>query len=253
MSTIKEHLLDVQSQRADEWIRERAADPELDENSEEYEYLADEYSAYQDHLWDEAEWQAELKWLTENGSSNIHNIFMTELDALKVLAESNQANKTKVVFILHSDMAVKMSYAHAVTLLESFLGDTLKSIISQNDCFLKNAIEKFKIFKNVKLSELIKTDLNINSLVNMYLSDVLFHNIPNVIEMYEQVLGVHLDINISKIVKITKLRHDIVHRNGRSIDGSAINLQYTDFSEAIEDIRTFSYELQKVINQAEAA
>jgi len=253
LSSIKEHLLEIQEQKANEWIRERLSDDSLDEKSEEYLQLSEEYSDYQEHLWEEAEWQAELQWLKKNGSSSMHKLFVSELDALKIMADSNFNNRKKMAFILHTNIVVKMSYAYAVTLLESFLGDTLKSLISQDDHFLKNALRKFKVLKNVKLTDLAETDLDVKSLVLKSVSDVLYHNIPHVVEMYEQVLGTKLDIDISKIVKVTKLRHDIVHRNGKTIDGNMISLNAQDFTQAIDDIKEFAGLLQVANNEAQTA
>ena len=250
MSSVKEQLFDVQEQYADKWIRKRLSDDSLGEDSEEYICLAEEYSNYQYHMWEEAESKAELRWLKENDSLDIYNIFIDELDALKVMAESNFDNPQKIAFILHKNIIVKMSYAYAVTLLESFLGDTLKSIISENDTYLKNALCKFKILKNVKLTDLASTDVNLRLLVLKHVGDVLYHNIPNVLEMYEQILRVKLNIEKSNIVKITKLRHDIVHRNGQSIDGTDISLKPEDFNDAIEYIKEFSGALQKAINES---
>ncbi len=253
LSSTKDYLFEMQELHADEWIRERLSDDSLDEDSEEYQELAEEYSNYQEHLREEAEWQAELRWLKDNGSSNIHNIFISELDALRIMFDSNVNNPQKMAFILHTNIAVKMSYAYAVTLLESYLGDTLRALISQDEQFLKNALRKFKVLKSVKLTDVVETDLDVKSLVLRYVSDVLYHNIPNVVEMYEQVLGVKLEIDISKVVKITKLRHDIVHRNGRNVDGSTISVGAQDFTQAISDIKEFTGALQRAINDNQTA
>lgn len=253
MSSIKNHLFEIQEQQADEWIRERLSNDSLDEESEEYLQLAEEYSEYQEHLREDAEWQAELKWLKENGSSIIHKLFVSQLDALKIMADNNFNNRQNMAFILHTNIVVKMSYAYAVTLLESFLGDTLKSLISQDELFLKNALCKFKVLKNVKLTDLAETNLNVKSLVLKSVNDVLYHNIPNVVEMYEQVLGTKLDIDISKVVKVTKLRHDIVHRNGKTVDGNMNSLNAQDFTQAIDDIKEFAGLLQVAINEAQTA
>jgi hypothetical protein len=43
-------------------------------------------------------------------------------------------------------------------------------------------------------------------------------------KIYEQVLGVELQLDISKVSKITSLRHDIVHRNGYTKDREPIKL-----------------------------
>lgn len=252
MSSIKAHLFDTESQRVDEWIRERLSDDSLDETSEEYQYLANDYASYQEHLSEVAEWEAELKWYKENGSSVIHSRYITELDALQLMVEDKLTKQSEMLSQIHSVPFIKMSYAYAVTLLESFLGDTLKTIISENDIFLNNAISKFKVLKNVKLSELSDTNLDVNSLVIKKVSEVLFHNIPNVIEMFEQILNINLDIDISKIVKLTKLRHDIAHRNGRTIDGENIHVSAEAFLVAINDIKQFSGELQININAISA-
>ncbi|EKF9799788.1 hypothetical protein O1D18_003415 [Vibrio cholerae] len=253
LSSIKDYLFEMQELQADEWIRERLSDDSLDEDSDEYQELAEEYSNYQEHLREEAEWQAELQWLKDNGSSNIHSIFVSELDALRIMFDSNLNNPQKKAFLLHTNIVVKMSYAYAVTLLESYLGDTLRALISQDEQLLKNALRKFKVLKNVKLADVAETDLDIKSLVLRYVGDVLYHNIPNAIEMYEQVLGVKLEIDISKVIKITKLRHDIVHRNGRTIDGSTISIGAQDFTQAISDIKEFTGALQRAINDNQTA
>ena len=72
--------------------------------------------------------------------------------------------------------------------------------------------------------------------------------IPKVKKIYEQVLGVELQLDISKASKITSLRHDIVHRNGYTKDREPIKLNAQDFFQAIEDIKKFSSSLQKQIN-----
>jgi hypothetical protein len=63
--------------------------------------LASEHSSYQDHLLEKAEWEAELKWLKENGSPNIHRFFVGELNAFKTMAERNFSHATKMAFMLH--------------------------------------------------------------------------------------------------------------------------------------------------------
>lgn len=105
----------------------------------------------------------------------------------------------------------------------------------------------------MKLTDLAETNLDVKSLVLKYVSDILYHNIPNVVEMYEQVLGIKLDIDISKVVKVTKLRHDIVHRNGKTIDGTMISVSSKDFTQAIDHIKEFAGSLQVAINEAQTA
>jgi len=166
------------------------------------------------------------------------------------MAENNLGNSNKMAFMLHSNIVVKMSYAYAVTLLESFLGDTLKTLITENKNFLHNAIKNVEEISKAKYSiaQLSETDLNICSLALKHTTEILFHNTPKVKKVYEQVLGVKLELDISKVSKITSLRHDIVHRNGYTKDGEPINLSAQDFYQAIDEIKEFSSSLQKQIN-----
>lgn len=182
MSSIKNHLFEIEEERANEWIRQRLSDDNVDEDSEEWQQLAQEYSDYQNHLWEEAEWDAELKWLKENGSSTIHWNFVTELDALKVMVASNLQDSPTFLFMVNSNIVIKMSYAYAVTLMEAFLSDTLKALITERSNCLENAIKNVEevIKARYSISELASTDLNICSLVLKKISEILFHNIPKV-------------------------------------------------------------------------
>lgn len=250
MSSIKNHLFEIEEERANEWIRQRLSDDNVDEDSEEWQQLAQEYSDYQNHLWEEAEWDAELKWLKENGSSTIHWNFVTELDALKVMVASNLQDSPTFLFMVNSNIVIKMSYAYAVTLMEAFLSDTLKALITERSNCLENAIKNVEevIKARYSISELASTDLNICSLVLKKISEILFHNIPKVKKVYEEVLGKKLVIDISNVSQITSLRHDIVHRNGYTKDQKPITLTIEDFYQAIDDIKIFASDLQKQIN-----
>tara|TARA_R110000764_G_C11023404_1_gene384396 strand:+ start:1635 stop:2396 length:762 start_codon:yes stop_codon:yes gene_type:complete len=249
MGHLSDLMIEMGNEKMEKWVRDRLDD--ADEDSIEYRQLVHEYSNYEESLYEEAEWKAELEWLRKNGSSNIHQMFINELDGLKAMMEDHLVTQHQKIFQFHTNMSVRMFYAYSVTLLESFLADTLKSIISEDDDFLRNSIRKFKILKNVKLLELTDTNLDIRSLVFKYLNEFSFHNIPNVKEMYEQVLNVNLsDLDVSDVIKICKLRHDIVHRNGRDFDGKEIEIIPEDFYIAIEGIRKFSNELQKSINKS---
>jgi hypothetical protein len=250
MSSIKEYLFDLQNERAEEWIRKRLQDENSDEESDEWKALAKEYDDYQEYLFDEAEHQAELKWLRENGSSQIHKFFMAELETLESIARNNLENRGGLLFVLNSQLVTKMAYAYSVTLLEAFLGDTLKSLINENEAFLENAIANVEEVKKAKysLSDLRGTDIDVRSLTIRKLSEILFHNIPKVKVIYEQVIGKKLSIDISKVNKVAEIRHHIIHRNGRTMDGESIVVTAEDLSDAIACIKEFSSGLQVQIN-----
>lgn len=251
MSSIKDYLFDLQNEEAEEWIRKRLDNEDADENSEEWEQLAKEYDDYQEHLFDEAEYQAELNWLRENGSSQIHKFFVDELDALERITKNNLDNRSNTALMLNSQLIIKMAFSYSVTLLEAFLGDTLKSLLNENESFLDNAISNIDELKKARysFSDLKEINIDIKSLAIRKISEILFHNMPKVKIIYEQVLGKKLKIDISRVNKITEIRHHIVHRNGMTLDGESIVVTADDLSSAIGYIKEFSVELQTEINE----
>ena len=241
MGRMSDLMIDMQNEQADLWIRERLEDQNVDEDSEEYRELAEEYSNLQDFLWEQAEFEEDLKWLKENGSSIVHKNFIEEINGLKsVLKSANTLNKPYMIY--------RMAYAHSVTLLEAFLSDTVKALISESEnMFMRSiGIEELKKAR-YSLEFLAQNNVEPKSLAIKELSRILYHNIPKVKKMFEIILNHKVEIDISKVVKITKVRHDIVHRNGMTSDGDSIMLTEKDIIEAINNIELFSNELEKII------
>ncbi|WP_394179602.1 HEPN domain-containing protein [Marinomonas posidonica] len=242
MGSMSELMIEMQNERADEWIRERLEDADADEESEEYQELAIEYSNLQDYLAEKAEFEAELQWLKENGSSVIHKNFLEELEELKNIEEKTPTKRTYLIN--------RMTYSYAVTLLEAFLGDTVKSLINENENFFTNSmqIEELKKAKYT-LEELSKSEVNVKGLAVKELSNILYHNMPKVKRIFELIINKKIRIDISELDKIIKVRHDIVHRNGRTKEGELIHLSRDDILEMISHIEKFSKELQLFINE----
>ena len=63
MSSIKVYFFDVEAERAEKWIRDRLENKEADEESEEWQELANSYHNLQEYLAEQAEFKAELCWL----------------------------------------------------------------------------------------------------------------------------------------------------------------------------------------------
>ncbi|MDO6836356.1 hypothetical protein Q4596_12040 [Pseudoalteromonas carrageenovora] len=251
MSSIKEFLFEEQNKQAEKWVRERLSDQDLTVESDEWQSLLIEYSAYQDHLNDEYEWVSEIKWLKENGSVDIYQNFMTELSNVKELAK----NSISQPIPLDENLIIKMCYSYSVTLLEAFLGDTIKGLISENNVYLNNAIERLEQIRNTKYSlfDLSKSGIDLSGLAIKSVSEVLFHKIDKVMEMYEKVLGCKINIDTTKVKSIIDIRHDIVHRNGYTKDNEVIVILPDDLYQAITEINHLANQLQKIIEAKEVS
>lgn len=254
MGSMKDYMYDVQSERADKWVREQLNDEDglVDEDSEEYQSLLQDYADMKQFQSDAAEWEAELEWLKNNGSSILHKEFIEQLNDLREMAGSNLADSKGFNPTVNSRLVINMTYAYAVTLLEAFLVDTLNALLSENPKFLKNAITSIDELKNAKygLADLYQSEATVLSLATRKLAGIHFHNIPKVKKIYEEVLGVKLSVDFSKVNEITAVRHDIVHRNGKTIDGVPVYINAERLQAALDFIQQFASNLQAEINKA---
>ncbi|MEW8522509.1 MAG: HEPN domain-containing protein [Candidatus Thiodiazotropha endolucinida] len=235
-------MIEMENEKADEWARERLDTDDINEDSEEYKSLIDDYFNLQEFLREQAEFEEELQWLKANGSSIIHKSFLGELADLKKLAQVTNSIQKNTIY--------RMIFAHAVTLLEAFLGDTIKSLVSEQPKFFKNSMKIDELRKaKYSLEYLADNDIDAKGLAIKELSNILYHNIPKAKRIFELTLDKRIEIDISELDRITKVRHDIVHRNGKTKDGQSINLNQSDLLEMITLIENFSNELQMVINR----
>jgi len=244
MSGIKDHLFEVQEERADKWIRKRLVNKEANEDSEEYQELASEYWNLQEYLKEQSEFEAELEWLKETGSSIHHKRFIDQLLVLTNLVKNDDVDAPYMIY--------KMSYIYAVTLLESYLGDTAKSLISESDEYFKNSILKVDELKKARysLEFLADNQIDARGIAVKELSKILYHSIPKVKRVFESILNTSLDVDIKEVVKIVDIRHDIAHRNGYTKEGGCIPLTKDIVLEMISEIEKFSNVIQLKINQA---
>lgn len=243
MGSMSDLMIDLDNERIDQWIRDRLEGDDVDEESEEYKELADEYYNLQEHLRDQFEFEEDQKWLQKNDSSTFHRLFLEEINELEKLVIKNPLKDKPYIMY-------RMTYAHSVSLLEAFLGDTVKSLVNNNDCFFVNS-RKIAELKNARytLDYLATTESNPKALAIKELSKILYHRMPKVKIIFETILGKKISLKISEVDKITKIRHDIVHRNGKTKEGNPTYLDQNDLINMFNEIKNFANELQRIINK----
>lgn len=244
MGSTKQWYQEVEEQRREDWIRERLSDPNLEEDSDEWEELAQEHDALRDFMEDMArEEYEEQQWLKNNPHTDIYDSSISLLD--EILDERKEHT---------SETFYKMQIAYCVTIMESCLGDMIKSIVLPNSIYRDNAINNVTELNDVKikLSEALKGNEPLNKSVQNYLSDLTYHNIPKIYEVYKAVLDCKVTSKpiLKNIIKLTKLRHDIVHRNGKTREGKEIPFEYKDVLDAFDTTKIFLTEMKNMISAA---
>nr|WP_281959172.1 HEPN domain-containing protein [Enterobacter mori] len=186
-----------------------------------------------------------------------------ELDRLTAYQQAYEQFTTQMSTLrdelpqIPSESSLKMTYSYSVTLMETCLGDMIKSLVLNQECYLKNSIENVTELKNIKipLLEIFRNSDIVKKVVLTTFSDYLYHNIEKIVPIYSAVLGEKTPSNVKnkmdEVIKITKIRHDIVHRNGVDKNGEAVDLSRQALIKAMNDIEEFVTHIKISIDAAE--
>ena len=71
------------------------------------------------------------------------------------------------------------------------------------------------------------------------LEDVVWHNLSKVQFLYSTALKVTFPVDIDQIHRAISIRHDLVHRNGRSVSGRFHVFTISDIDVLLENIGDF--------------
>jgi hypothetical protein len=116
---------------------------------------------------------------------------------------------------------MRLLYANVVTALETYLSDKFISSVSADEKLLRRFVETTPEFKNRKLtlSEVFNVHENIKHEVKTHLLEVVWHRLDKVEPMFRDTLGINFPPDMGELHKALIVRHDCVHRNGKTKDG----------------------------------
>lgn len=234
MSRTKEYLMEVQQENCIEWIRQRYGieiDPDADD--ERWEQLAQEYS---DML--EAE-EAEYEWLNRHSHDEFFHEFFYELARASGLLKTD----TK----MYADTLNKLVYAHAVTLMEALISSVVRKLLVSEQALLVSLVTEHKQLssKSVSLKDIVGDPKAVERIVLDTLSKLSFHNLETIKAVLTAMFKEHMkDLDVDAIGGICSKRHDIIHRNGKTVDDQPISLTAGEVEDALLAIRAFGENLK---------
>ncbi|MBU2714263.1 HEPN domain-containing protein [Zooshikella harenae] len=117
-------------------------------------------------------------------------------------------------------------YVSVITAVETYLSDAFINTVLNDDSHIRTFVEKTPEFtkKTFNLSEVFSKYEGIKDEVKEYLLSQLWHNIKKIKPMYKTTLNVNFPPNLGEIFKAINIRHDLVHRNGKSKDDKQIEI-----------------------------
>lgn len=155
---------------------------------------------------------------------------------------------------------LRLLFVQAVTIMETYLGDTLKALVFQEKDKLIKLLEFDEEMKKTKLTlaDIVKDQNAIIDKVSEYLSELMYHNLAKIGILYKGILEIEFNFgseeNKKKLFQAIKTRHDCVHRNGKTKEGdqvSGIDEQYVE--EILSIIEYLVDDIEDKITNAKGA
>lgn len=120
----------------------------------------------------------------------------------------------------------RLLFSSVISAVESYLSEVLKEKVIKNESVKRSFVKNHSSFnekKKISISEIyIKLD-ELEKSIPDELDKIIYHRIEVVSGLYKNVLKVSfLNEYISEINKAIEIRHDIVHRNGKTNEGESV-------------------------------
>jgi hypothetical protein len=142
-------------------------------------------------------------------------------------------------------------YVNAITLLEAYLSDVFISLVVKHQSLLRKFVESDSVFKAQKITtaDIFRQMESIPVRVKNHLYVLPFHRLEKVQKMYSAVLGITFPPSMIEILKAVQVRHDIVHRNGLTKDGTLIILPRADVENLLIHVEQFVSEVDREVRE----
>ncbi|MDO9230770.1 MAG: hypothetical protein Q7U03_14550 [Syntrophales bacterium] len=144
----------------------------------------------------------------------------------------------------------KMLFVNVITILETFLSDAFIGTVLKDKELLKDFVRLNPDFSERKLTlnEIFERIDNVEKEVKTYLLELIWHNLAKVQKMYFSVLHIDFPKDMRLIYKGIAIRHDIVHRNGKTKSGKVIIITHEDLINIMDEVNSFAETIDDYFN-----
>lgn len=164
--------------------------------------------------------------------------FQEEVEGLNRLNELELKDKSLEVILK------RQIFIGVIGTFETFLSDTFITLTMDNDKYFRNFVETYPEFEQRKfeLRYLFIEQNRIKETAKKVMLDIIYHNLPKVSNMYAATFKIDFP-KIEPLTKCISIRHDLVHRNGRTKEGKDVVIEKATITELIGIVNSFVMEV----------
>ena len=167
-------------------------------------------------------------------NTHFHETFQESIHNIKTLLDHEFDVDLRRIYYM-------MLYVNIITAMETYLSDAFINTVLNDQDLTRRFVETNPDCARQKLplSDIFSRMERLETEVGDYLLDLTWHNLERVKPMYKHTLGVDFPPDLKDLFKAILVRHDIVHRNGRTKDGTEIEVNRQDISELLDKVCSF--------------
>lgn len=182
------------------------------------------------------------EYFIENLNTEFYDNFKLAIESIKLLSHQSPVLKEELQQSLN-----RMLYVNIITAMESYLSDAFTNVVLSNELNVRRLVEKTPELRTrtLNLGDIFLRLDSLNSEVQKYLMELIYHRLDKVRELYSHTLNIKFPEDLSSIFKAIINRHDIIHRNGKRKDGSTLTITSEDVSFLLNEVTSFVKEVDK--------
>lgn len=163
---------------------------------------------------------------------------------LQAMAVAKQLNNVVLEQTGLMDVLKRQIYVSIMAALESFLSETFVNLTNDNDHYFRRFVESFPDFseRKIPISRIFIEQELIKDTAKRAMVEVIYHNLAKVSKMYTSTFDIEFP-KISLLAKCVSIRHDLVHRNGKTTKGDEVHIN----SQIIDELIAISSDFVKEI------
>lgn len=144
----------------------------------------------------------------------------------------------------------QMAHSSLIAALEAYLSDTMSFWATSNEEILRRVVATNKDFQAMRLSvaELFQRLDGLKDEIKSYFDGFMWHRLDKVKPMMASGLGIEVP-DIGGLVQEVLVRHDIVHRAGRGVDGTLVDLSAEDVLRVRDLVQGFADQVEEQLKR----
>jgi hypothetical protein len=168
------------------------------------------------------------------GITSFHSNFQVAIGDIYELLETNVSATAEKALR-------RLLYVNVITAMETYLSDAFISTVVPDPKLMRRFVEINPTFRErkIKLSDVFKEMEQIEKLAKSDLRDIVWHNLKRIKPLYTGTLGVTFPEDVESLYKAIAVRHDLVHRNGKTKEGEEIEISKEAITDLIDEVEKF--------------